>query len=112
MIDYYYLDRDTGELDFVEGEVHTISPPNVTDLGQWVCRLSEPLAKEPSEWGPISVRGIGVRARATWVGPGRAFLLQDLVSALDRLPPGRAQPSLRESWHQVIVDTYLTRAPM
>jgi len=112
IIDYYYTPPGTGELTFVEGEVHTIGPPNVTDLGQWVCRLSEPLQQEPSQWGPISVRGIGVRARAIWVSPGRAFLLQDLVSALERDPPARARPSLRETWHQVIVDSYLTRAPI
>ncbi|MCJ7749745.1 MAG: hypothetical protein MUQ65_01415, partial [Armatimonadetes bacterium] len=86
--------------------------PDVTDLGQWVCRLSAPLAQEPYQWGPVGVRGIGVRARATWVSPGRATTLQDLVWALSQSPPARAVPSLGETWHQVIVDTYLTRAPI
>jgi hypothetical protein len=111
-IDYYYFDWDTGDLTFVDGEVHAIGEPNVTDLGQWVCRLAQPLAHEPYEWGPVAVRGIGVRVRAMWVSPGRATTLQDLVSALTESPPARAVPSLGETWHQVIVDTYLTRAPI
>jgi prepilin-type N-terminal cleavage/methylation domain-containing protein len=112
-IDYYYLDPNTGNLTFVEGEVHAIGEADVTDLGQWVCRLARPLEHEPYySFGPVGVRGIGVRARTTWVGPGRATTLQDLVSALTQSPPGRAVPSLGETWHQVIVDTYLTRAPI
>jgi hypothetical protein len=34
------------------------------------------------------------------------------VWALTQSPPGRAVPSLNETWHQVTVDTYLTRAPI
>jgi len=111
-IDYYYMDPVSGNLSFIEGEVHTIGEADVTDLGQWVCRLSTPLAQEPYQWGPVGVRGIGVRARATWVSPGRATTLQDLVWALSQSPPARAVPSLGETWHQVIIDTYLTRAPI
>ena len=112
-IDYYYLNPDTGNIDFAEGEVHTIGEPKVTDLGEWVCPMETPLAQEPkSEWGPVGVRGIGVRARAAWVSPGRSTTLQDLVDALGQTPPARAVPSLNETWHQVIIDTYLTRAPI
>ena len=111
-IDYYYMDPISGDLRFIEGEVHTVGEPDVTDLGQWVCRLSTPLAQGPYQWGPVGVRGISVRARATWVSPGRSTTLQDLVWALSQSPPARAVPSLSETWHQVIVDTYLTRAPI
>lgn len=111
-IDYYYMDPISGDLSFMEGEVHTVGEPDVTDLGEWVCRLSTGLAEEPYQWGPVGVRGIGVRARATWVSPGRATTLQDLVWALSQSPPARAVPSLGETWHQVIIDTYLTRAPI
>ncbi len=111
-IDYYYLDPVTGYSTFVEGEIHTIGQPNVTDLGQWVCPLSAPLAHTPREWGPVAVRGIGVRARAVWVSPGRAATVQDLVYALSQPAPGRAVPSLGETWRQQVVDTYLTRAPI
>ncbi len=111
-IDYYYRDQISGELKFITGEVHTVGQPNVTDLGEWVCRLSNPLAQTPNEWGPVAVRGLGVRARAVWVSPGRAVTVQDLVWTLTQSPPGRAVPSLSETWHQVIVDTYLTRAPI
>ena len=111
-VDYYYRDQTTGDLILVEGEVHTVGRPNVTELGQWVCPLSEQLAHEPYEWGPVGVRGISVRARAVWVSPGRAVTVQDLVWALTQSPPGRAVPSLNETWHQVTVDTYLTRAPI
>ncbi len=119
-IDYYLEDHVTGKLTFVEAEIHTIGKPKVTDLGEWVCPLEEELCPDRTrrrqqgvhQWGPLTVRGISVRARASWVSPGRAFLLQDLVSALDREPPDRARASLRESWHQVIVDTYLTRTPI
>jgi hypothetical protein len=111
-VDYYYVNPDSGEISFIEGEVHMVGEPDVTDLGEWVCRLSTELAYEPYQWGPVGVRGIGVRARATWVSPGRATTLQDLVWALSQTPPARAVPSLRETWHQVIVDTYLTRAPL
>jgi prepilin-type N-terminal cleavage/methylation domain-containing protein len=111
-IDYYYQDPNIGGLQFIEGEVHTVGAPNVTDLLQWVCPLSSPLKHTPYTWGPVGVRGIGVRARATWVSPGREATLQDLVWALSHSPPTRAVPNLNETWHQVIVDTYLTRAPI
>jgi len=111
-IDYYYLEPDTGELVFVEGEVHTVSGPNVTDLGQWVCRLEESLAWPPYQWGPVGVRGISVRARAAWVGPGRTATLQDLAWALNQVPRARAPQTLGEVWHQVTITTYLTRAPI
>ncbi|MFB3881999.1 MAG: prepilin-type N-terminal cleavage/methylation domain-containing protein [Armatimonadota bacterium] len=111
-IDYYYRNPDTGEFVLVEGEVHTIGKPNVTDLGQWVCPLSEPLRHTPNEWGPWAVRGIGVRARAVWVSPGRTSTIQDLVYALSQPTPTRAVPSVRETWRQQVVDTYLTGAPI
>jgi len=111
-VDYYHLDLDTWDITFIEGEVHTIGEPDVTDLGQWVCRLSTPLELEPYQWGPVGVRGIGVRARAAWVSPGRAMTIQDLVWAVSQSPPTRAVPSLGETWHQVVIDTYLTRAPI
>ncbi len=111
-IDYYYLDPDTGRITFLEGEVHTVGEPNVTDLGEWVSPLSQPLIRAPYQWGPVGVRGIGVRARAVWVTPGRSATVQDLVSALAEPTPGRATPSVGETWRQQVVDTYLTRAPI
>jgi hypothetical protein len=111
-IDYYYLDPVTGRSAFLEGEVHTAGKPNVTDLGEWVCPLSQPLAHRPNQYGPLAVRGIGVRARAVWVSPGRAATVQDLIYALTLPSPTRATPSLSETWRQQIVDTYLTRAPI
>jgi hypothetical protein len=111
-IDYYYLDANTGNPTFVEGEVHTIGEPNVTDLGEWVCPLSRPLTRAPYQWGPLAIRGIGVRARTVWVSPGTAATVQDLVYALSQPTPARATPSLTETWRQQVVDTYLTRAPI
>jgi prepilin-type N-terminal cleavage/methylation domain-containing protein len=115
-IDYYYdpepLNGTEADLILVEGEVHTIGEPNVTDLGEWVCPLSRQLSYRPHRWGPMSVRGIGVRARAVWVTPGRAMTVQDLVYALSQPTPMRATPSLSETWRQQVVDTYLTRAPI
>jgi hypothetical protein len=58
------------------------------------------------------VRGISVRARTIWVGPGRSTTLQDLTYALAQQPRTRARTSLSELWHQVIVTTYLTQAPI
>jgi hypothetical protein len=115
-IDYYYdpepMNGTEADLVYVEGEVHSIGEPNVTDLGQWVAPLSQPLAHAPQRWGPRSVRGIGVRARSVWVTPGRAATVQDLVYALSQPTPVRATPSLSETWRQQVVDTYLTRAPI
>ncbi len=105
MVDYFAADGT-----YVSGEIHTIDPPNVTDLGLWACRLAEPLAKAPYQI--ISVRGISIRARAVWVGPGRQYTLQELTRAIDRDPPDRPRPDLNETWHQVIVSTYLTRTPI
>jgi len=111
-IDYYYRSPETDNMVLVQGEVHTIGKPNVTDLGQWVCPLSEPLKHTPNDWGPWAVRGIGVRARAAWVSPGRTTTIQDLVYALSQPTPTRAVPSVRETWRQQVVDTYLTGAPI
>jgi hypothetical protein len=118
-IDYYYMDSGSGELTFVEGEVHTISKkPDVTDLGVWVCRLEEELevVNNPEhqlyEWGPVGVRGISVRSRAVWIGPGRTSTVQELSYALEDPESRRAAATLGERWHQVIVDNYLTRAPI
>jgi prepilin-type N-terminal cleavage/methylation domain-containing protein len=115
-IDYYYdpdpMNGTEADLVYVEGEVHTIGEANVTDLGEWVCPLSQPLSHQPHSWGPMSVRGIGVRARAVWVTPGQATTVQDLVYALSQPTPLRATPSLSETWRQQVVDTYLTRAPI
>jgi prepilin-type N-terminal cleavage/methylation domain-containing protein len=119
-VDYYLQDRVTGELVFVEGEVHRIGKPNVTDLGAWVCSLEPELCPDVAkrqtydvrDWGPVAVRGIGVRARAVWVSPGRSATVQDLVYALSQPTPTRATPSLGETWRQQVVDTYLTRAPI
>jgi len=112
-IDYYYHDA-TADIDiFVSNEVHEIGGPNVLILGQWVCPLREPLRHEPNDWGPTAVRGLSVRARTTWVTPGRSTTLQELVMGMLPAPLGRpARASLQEAWHQVMVTTYLTRAPI
>jgi prepilin-type N-terminal cleavage/methylation domain-containing protein len=107
-VDYYY--EKWGRLFYVDGEVHTIAGPRVRDLGAWVCPLSEELSQRPNAWGPVGVRGIGVRARAVWVTQGRQATLQDVVSAV--ATGGRARPSLTESWHQEIISTYLTGTPL
>lgn len=116
-IDYYWMDVDTGELAFVEGEVHSVGQADVRDLGAWACPLAEQLEHTPYEWGPVGVRGISVRARALWVGPGRSPTVQDLSQALataiaeDNMNI-RARSGLSETWHQVVIDSYLTRAPI
>jgi len=111
-VSYYAEDNS-----YVDGEVHTIAGANVTDLGQWACPLAEQLDKRPNLWGPISVRGIGVRARALWVAPGRDYTLQELTRAMDQevgsqRKPGRPTPVLNETWRQVIISTYMTRSPI
>jgi len=141
-VDYYYAgpkDPVTGVQPqiFVSGEVHTIGPlhiiapkdfsPPATDVAdQWACTLSEPLGasdpmKFPNAWGPTAVRGLSVRARATWVTTGRAATLQQLIKrAYERgasgtdltRPLAGVTPDLQETWHQVIISTYLTRAPI
>ncbi|MGD0113964.1 MAG: prepilin-type N-terminal cleavage/methylation domain-containing protein [Armatimonadota bacterium] len=141
-VDYYYAglrDPITGVQPqiFVSGEVHTIGPlhimtqsdfsPAATSVAdQWVCALSEPLGgsdatKFPNAWGPTSVRGVSVRARSTWVTTGRAATLQKMIQrAYERGASGTdlthqltgVTPDLQETWHQVIISTYLTRAPI
>jgi type II secretory pathway pseudopilin PulG len=111
-VDYYYRSRDTGKLTYIEGEIHQVEGPNVVDLGEWVCRLAEPLEREPHMWGPLRVRGVSVRARAMWTGPGSSATLQDLAYALGQQPRIRARSSLSEVWRQSIVTTYLTQAPI
>jgi len=118
-VDYYYNVGDTNNLRqvFVSGEVHTIGAPYVnTSPKEWVCQLSEPLAHAPNTWGPTSVRGISLRARSTWVTTGRSTTFQDIVqSAVERgigSAVRTAPARLNESWHQVIISTYLTRAPI
>jgi hypothetical protein len=116
----YYTDEG-GVARYVIGEVHSIAGPDVTDLGQWACRLSGGgLSHAPNAWGPVIVRGLSVRARVSWVGPGRAATLQDIIQAYydTYQAPGRSgrtvlpRPSLNESWHQMTVTTYLTRVPL
>jgi hypothetical protein len=63
-------------------------------------------------WGPLRVRGVSVRARAMWTGPGSSATLQDLAYALGQQPRIRARSSLSEVWRQSIVTTYLTQAPI
>ena len=122
-VDYYYDDGNSN-LAFVQGEAHTIGRPRILELPdgsqRWVCPLSQLLAYEPFDWGPISVRGLSLRARTTWVTTGRSQTLQDLVYdvctnedfdySTGGIPHSRS--GLRESWHQVIVSAYLTRAPI
>ncbi len=139
-IDYYYeqsvpipgvfaapgtINATTQQI-FVAGEVHTIGRPFANkistgtgnDTREWVCQLSDPLAHIPNAWGPTSVRGISVRARSTWVTPGRSTTFQDIVRTGADPRYGingavRSAPAnLNEAWHQVIISTYLTRAPI
>ncbi len=105
-VDYYRLDTGT----YVSGEVHSISGPDIKDLGEWVCRLSDELRYTPNSWGPVMVRGLSLRARTSWVTQGGASTLQDWVLAAKRELP--VQRSLPESWHQVTVTTYLTRVAL
>lgn len=110
VVDYYYDDPALGRKVYVSGEVHDIGAPNVTALGVWACPLRQELGHTPTDWGPTAVRGLSVRARVTWVTRGRASTVHDLVQGLvSRQVP---RPSLQESWHQSIVGTYLTRAPI
>jgi hypothetical protein len=122
----YYTAGPNGDV-LVEGEVHAASQPQLVWVpdaqgGQfvpvWACQLATPLAHEPKAvWGPTAVRGISVRARTTWTTTGRSATIQDLVGTLlpaAELPPGQrvARSSLQESLNQVIVTTYITRAPI
>ena len=140
-VDYYYLgpkDLVTGARQqiFVSGEVHTIGPLHMlapSDFSsaatsvpdQWVCALSEPLRNAPNapndnsidDWGPTAVRGLSVRARTTWVTRGRSasfqqFVKQAVSSGEINRPLTGVTPDLEEIWHQVIISTYLTRAPI
>jgi hypothetical protein len=126
-IDYYYTQSvpqipgtasTTQQQVFVAGEVHTIGRPFANKISaglgssnrEWVCQLTEPLAHIPNPWGPTSVRGISV--------PGRSTTFQDIVRTGADPKYGltsavRSAPAnLNESWHQVIISTYLTRAPI
>ena len=120
-VDYYRTETDaltnTQRQILVSGEVHTIGPPNVNALGEWVSTLSEPLKYAPNEWGPTAVRGLSVRARTTWVTRGRSASFQQFVrqaasSGEINRPLTGVTPDLQEIWHQVIISTYLTRAPI
>jgi hypothetical protein len=57
-----------------------------------------------------------VRARALWVTPGRDYTLQELARAIDEVDtlgrPGRPRPVVGESWRQLTISTYITRAPI
>jgi hypothetical protein len=116
-VDYYWHDPVSGDDIFVSNEIHAISGPRMVNMGtvaspqpEWVCMLTEGLSHEPNAWGPTGVRGISVRARTTWVTSGRSPTLQDLVQGAYL---GRAAgSSLQEAWHQVMITTYLTRAPI
>jgi hypothetical protein len=120
-VDYYYVDA-AGATRYVTGEVHSIAGPNVTELGYWACHLSGGgLVHRPNAWGPVTVRGLSVRARVSWVGPGRSTTLQDVMQAYYKSyqenpnrqgPPIPPLPSLNESWHQITLTTYLTRVPL
>jgi hypothetical protein len=105
-VDYYRA--DTGA--YVSGEVHSVSGPDIKDLGEWVCPLSGGLSYTPNRWGPVMVRGLSLRARTSWVTQGGASTLQDWVLAGKREQPVRR--SLQESWHQVTITTYLTRVAL
>ena len=106
-VDYYRADNGA----YVSGEVHSVGGPDVLTLGEWVCQLSDELVHVPNAWGPVTVRGLSVRARATWVTPGRQPTLQDLIVGV-KDPTKGPLSSLRERWHQVVLTTYLTRVPL
>jgi len=57
-----------------------------------------------------------VRARALWVTPGRDYTLQELARAMDQVDtrgrPDRPRPVIGETWRQMTVSTYITRAPI
>jgi hypothetical protein len=111
-VDYYRA--DTGA--YVSGEVHNIVGPDIKELGEWVGWLSSGgLTYAPNEWGPVTVRGLSVRARVSWVTQGAGSSLQDWVVAKKDEQPGVPRPvprSLQESWHQITVTSYLTRVPL
>ena len=112
-VDYYRA--DTGA--YVSGEVHNVVGPDIKELGEWVGWLSSGgLTYAPNEWGPVTVRGLSVRARVSWVTQGAGSSLQDWVVAKKReVQTELPQPvprSLQESWHQMTVTTYLTRVPL
>ncbi len=114
-VDYY---RTNGT--FVEGEIHTIGGPQVVDLGVWACGLSDGLKYDPSYapdpnnlsnvLGPINVRGLSVRARAVWIGKGRRATMDDVAQAVS----ANANPSqsAEETWHEVILSTFIPRTPI
>ncbi len=104
---------------FIEGEVHTIGGPQVTDLQNWVCPLTDPLSYPlDARIGPVTVRGVSVRARAVWVGRGRRPSLEDVARAVDlgldpvtkRLRAPRL--SQESAWYQTFVTTFIPRTPI
>ena len=109
-VDYYKSDGT-----YVEGELHTIGGPQVVDLGEWVCPLSDSLANvpgpQPNPLGPINVRGISTRARVTWVGRGSRSTEDDLARFLSGRTPSLKE-SLQEGWYQTIVTTFIPRTPI
>jgi len=109
-VDYY---RKTDGA-FIEGELHTIGGPQVVDLGAWVCGLSDLLGAEPNDLGPVTVRGVSVRARAVWVGRGRRSSLEDVAKNLELGARSQSPPaqSLEEAWRQIIVTTFIPRTPI
>jgi hypothetical protein len=114
--------------DFVDGETHTVGAatlmrfpgsPGSPDVFAWVCPLVVPLdpsgARRPNDFGPITVRGVSVRARAAWMSNGRRATLQDIAAVVKLAAGGRVAPprkSLEETWHQVLLDSYVTRTPI
>jgi prepilin-type N-terminal cleavage/methylation domain-containing protein len=118
-VDYYDQDGN-----FIDGETHTVGAATVVrfpgatgapDVYAWMCPLVLPLDKVPKDFGPITVRGISVRARAAWMSNGRRATLQDVAAAVKVAVGGRVRPprkSLEETWHQVLLDGYVTRTPI
>ena len=106
-VDYY---TDTGR--YIEGEVHTIGKPSVTELRVWVCPLSEQLQNATNQFGPVNVRGVSVRARAVWVNRGRQSSLADIAKRVNEGYTLAPEKSLEETWRQVIVTTFITRTPI
>ncbi len=104
-VDYYRKDGT-----FISGEVHAISGPEVADLGVWACQLVDELRYEPNDWGPVTVRGLSMRARVSWVTTGGASTLQDWVEAARNNRP--VQRTLEEGWRHITVTSYLTRVPL
>ncbi len=116
----YYRKKDGA---FIQGEMHTIGGPQVVDLGVWACGLSDWLKDDPSYapdpvnnptyvLGPITVRGMSVRARAVWVGKGRRATMNDVAEKMLGAGTGPPKQSLDESWYEVILTTFIPRTPI